>query len=41
VDQTQWRDEVIRPLVLLADRTPQQRAHETHTHPDTVRTLHR
>ena len=41
VDQTQWRYEVIRPLVLFADRTPQQRAHETHTHPDTVRKLQR
>jgi Winged helix-turn helix len=41
VDHTQWRYEVIRPLVLFADRTPQQRAHETHTHPDTVRALQR
>ena len=41
VDQTQWRYEVIRPLVLFADRTAQQRAQETDTHPDTVRTLHR
>jgi hypothetical protein len=41
VDQTQWRYEVIRPLVLFADRTAQQRAHETETHPDTVRTLRR
>jgi transposase len=41
VDQTQWRYEVIRPLVLFADRTAQQRAQETETHPDTVRTLHR
>ena len=41
VDQTQWRYEVIRPLVLFADRTPQQRAQETDTHPDTVRTLPR
>jgi hypothetical protein len=41
VDQTQWRYEVIRPLVLFADRTAQQRAQETHTHPDTVRTLRR
>jgi hypothetical protein len=32
---------VIRPLVLFADRTAQQRAHETHTHPDTVRALQR
>ena len=35
VDQTQWRYEVIRPLVLFADRTAPQRAHETATHPDT------
>jgi hypothetical protein len=41
VDQTQWRYEVIRPLVLFADRTAQQRAQETHTHPDTVRALQR
>lgn len=27
--------------MLFADRTPQQRAQETHTHPDTVRTLRR
>lgn len=41
VDRTQWRYEVIRPLVLCTDRTAQQRAQETHTHPDTVRTLQR
>ena len=41
VDQTQWRYEVIRPLILLADRTPRQRAHETDTHPATVRALAR
>jgi hypothetical protein len=41
VDQTQWRYELIRPLVLFADRTARQRAQETHTHPDTVRTLQR
>ena len=41
VDQIQWRYEVIRPLVLFADRTAQQRAQETETHPDTVRTLQR
>src|SRR5262252_9204397 len=40
-DQTQWRYEVIRPLVLFADRTAAQRAQETATHPETVRTLHR
>src|SRR5215510_10775762 len=41
VDQIQWRYEVIRPLVLLADRTAPQRAQETHTHPETVRQLRR
>jgi transposase InsO family protein len=41
IDQTQWRYEVIRPLVLFADGTAQQRAQETRTHPDTVRTLQR
>ena len=41
VDQTQWRYEVIRPIVLFTDRTPRQRAHETDTHPATVRTLTR
>lgn len=41
VDQTQRRYEVIRPLVLFADRTAVQRAHETQTHPDTVRKLQR
>lgn len=41
VDQTQWRYEVIRLLVLFADRTATQRAQETATHPETVRALHR
>jgi transposase len=41
VDQMPWRYEVIRPLVLFADRTATQRAQETATHPDTVRTLQR
>ncbi len=41
VDHIQWRYEVIRPMVLGADRTAAQRAEETHTHPDTVRTLTR
>ena len=41
VDPVQWRYEVIRPLVLFGDRSATQRAHETHTHPDTVRTLRR
>jgi hypothetical protein len=40
-DRTQWRYEVIRPVVLFADRTPQQRARETQTHPATVRRLTR
>ena len=39
VDQTPWRYEVIRPLVLFADRTPRQRAQDTDMHPATVRTL--
>jgi transposase InsO family protein len=39
VDHMQWRYEVIRPVVLLQDTTPQQRAHETQTHPFTVRRL--
>src|SRR5438067_13837498 len=41
VDQIQWRYEIIRPLVLFADRTATQRAHETATQPETVQTLHR
>ena len=41
VDHTHWRYEVIRPLVLFADRTASQRAQEIETHPDTVRTLQR
>jgi len=41
IDPMQWRYEVIRPLVLFGDRTATQRAHETHTHPDTVRALRR
>jgi hypothetical protein len=41
VDQTPWRYEAIRPLVLFADRTPRQRADEIDTHPATVRTLTR
>jgi transposase len=41
IDPIQWRYEVIRPLVLFADRTATQRAQETETHPDTVRTLQR
>jgi hypothetical protein len=41
IDPIQWRYEVIRPLVLFADRTATQRAQETETHPDTVRMLQR
>jgi transposase InsO family protein len=41
VDSMQWRYEVMRPLVLFGDRTATQRAHETQTHPDTVRALRR
>jgi|SRR5215469_4027117 len=41
VDQIQWRYELIRPLGLFADGTPAQRAADTHTHPDTVRTFTR
>ena len=37
-DQTQWRDEVMRPLVLCADRPAAQRAQAPATHPETVRT---
>ena len=37
-DQTQRRYEMIRPLLLFKDRTATQRAQETETHPDTVRT---
>jgi leucine-zipper of insertion element IS481 len=40
-DQTPRRSEVIRPLLLSEDRTATQRAQETETHPDTVRTLRR
>jgi putative transposase len=38
-DQIQGRYELIRPLVLLAEGTSTQRAEDTHTHPDTVRTF--
>src|SRR5687768_8172124 len=40
-DQMQWRYELIRPLVLFDIGTPRQRAQETHTHLDTVRTFMR
>jgi hypothetical protein len=39
VDQSQWRYERIRPLVLLEEGTATQRAQDTPTHPDTVRTF--
>jgi hypothetical protein len=39
VDSVQRRYEVIRPIVLLGNRTAAQRAEETHLHPDTVRDL--
>jgi hypothetical protein len=41
VDSVQRRYEVIRPIVLLGDRTVAQRAEETHLHPATVRDLTR
>jgi transposase InsO family protein/transposase len=41
VDPVQWRYEVIRPLVILQDRTATQRAEETQTHPQTVRKFKR
>jgi transposase len=41
VDQMQWRYEVIRPLVLFADRSASARAQETDTHPETVGKLKR
>jgi len=40
-DPIQRRYEILRPLVLLQDRTATQRAEETHTHPETVGTLKR
>ena len=41
VDHVQWRYELIRPVVLLENRTAAQRAEETQTHPKTVRHLAR
>jgi hypothetical protein len=41
VAQTPWRDEVIRPLGLFAERTAAQRAQATDPHPDTGRALQR
>jgi len=34
VDHVQWRYELIRPVVLLENRTATQRATETQTHPE-------
>jgi transposase len=39
IDSVQRRYEVIRPIVLLCERTVAQRAEETHLHPETVRDL--
>lgn len=41
VDPVQQRYEMIRPLVLLEDRTVAQRAEETQCHPETLRDLTR
>ena len=41
VDSVQRRYEVIRPIVLIGDRTAAQRAEETQLHPETVRDLTR
>ena len=41
VDRVQRRYEVIRPIVLIGDRTASQRAEETRLHPETVRNLTR
>jgi hypothetical protein len=38
-DQMQWRYELIRSLVLFEEGTSAQRAQETQTYPDTVRTF--
>jgi hypothetical protein len=40
-DPIQRRYEIIRPLILLQDRTATQRAEETHTHPETIGGLKR
>ena len=40
-DVMQQRYELIRPLVLLQERTASQRAQETDTHPETVGALKR
>lgn len=39
MDQIQWRYALLRPLVLLEEGTATQRAQDTHTPPDTVRTF--
>jgi hypothetical protein len=41
LDPTQYRYELIRPLLFLHDRTATQRAQETGTHPETVGRLKR
>ena len=41
VDSIQRRYEVIRPIILLGERTAAQRAEETQLHPATVRDLTR
>src|SRR6266851_1318533 len=41
LDPTQYRYELIRPLLLFPDRTATQRAQETGTHPETVGRLKR
>src|SRR6266568_4998467 len=41
VDSVQRRSEVIRPIILIGDRTAAQRAEETQLHPETVRELTR
>ncbi len=40
-DHVQWRYELIRPVVLMQNRTAAQRAEETQTRPETVRRLSR
>ena len=41
LDPTQYRYELIRPLLLCPERTATQRAQETGTHPETVGRLKR
>lgn len=40
-DPTQHRDEIIRPVVVIGNRTATERAKETGTHPETVGALKR